>query len=241
MEALTALWEQFKRHPLIWGGAVAGLLLLIWLASSGTSKPQTTTFSFGIGPSDAQVIAGTQLQITQTQAQQAATTAQLQASTEQTIAGDYYSYLTAANNNGLAATLNSNLTSKDIAQLQTTGAVTINGQNTQEATYAATLASKTQIQQSNNLLAATMASVQGSVNIANIQAQASAVHDFTALAAATEPYQQEHFGGANTDFTLPNGQVIKTGIATPPTINDYLAGGYTQAQAEYLTGVSGHG
>jgi len=92
---------EFKAHPWLIGGAFVALVLLIWFLKSGkTSTPQS--FNFSYGPSDAQVLAGTQLSIAQQADQTQLAIANLQATNGATTTNDYFNYLTQANNNATA-------------------------------------------------------------------------------------------------------------------------------------------
>jgi hypothetical protein len=104
MSVLEATEQEFSAHPWIIGGAVAALVILLMVThkSSTTSTP-AASFSYNIGPSDAQVQAGTSLAIAQGADQTAlaiantqATTAAGQQSSTAGIMGNYFNYLTAA-------------------------------------------------------------------------------------------------------------------------------------------------
>jgi len=104
MSVIEATEQEFSAHPYIIGGSVAALVLIIYLSSRKSSGGQTASFSYNLGPSDANIQAGTQLAIAQLQAQQAS--AQTAAAT--TAAGDYFSYLTSNSLNQLNAVQNTN-------------------------------------------------------------------------------------------------------------------------------------
>lgn len=115
---VEATWTEAKAHPWLIGGAVVALVAFMWWA--GRSKAPADTpqhFSFSYGPSDAQVRAGTALQIAQqadqTQlglAQIGATTslglAGIDAGTQTTTAKDYFDYLTTSSNNNATIAFN---------------------------------------------------------------------------------------------------------------------------------------
>lgn len=108
-------WEEFKAHPYIIAGAVGAVVILLWYNSRAKPGATPQQFAFSYGPSDAQVQAGTQLAIAQQADQTALNVATLQSgiagqqiSADSTAATDYFSYLTGANNNSLAALKDTN-------------------------------------------------------------------------------------------------------------------------------------
>lgn len=108
--------DEAKRHPwLIVGGFVA-LVLVIYLASG---KKATPAFRFSYGPSDAQVLAGTQLAIAQAQDQ-------TKVSLMGQLAGVYHDYF------GYLATNSAN--TLDAYKAQDAANVLMNAQNNQAAT-----------------------------------------------------------------------------------------------------------
>jgi hypothetical protein len=115
---IGATWAEAKLHPYLIGGAVAVLAVLIWYMSRPSPAATPQNFSFSYGPSDAQVRAGTALQI----AQQADTTslamANIQAGVQSQTAQDYFSYLTTNSANQL-----------DAAQSGDNAQIAINAQN----------------------------------------------------------------------------------------------------------------
>lgn len=103
-------WEEFKAHPYIIAGAVGAVVILLWYASRAKPGATPQQFAFSYGPSDAQVQAGTQLAIAQQADQTALSVATLQTTAGTHNADSYFSYLTGANNNSLAALQDSNAT-----------------------------------------------------------------------------------------------------------------------------------
>jgi hypothetical protein len=141
--------DMAERHPFwIAGGFVAIVLLIVFAKGSGTStKPQNFTFSYG--PSDAQVLAGTQLQIAQAADQSAISAATIQADTTTKVSNDYFNYLTGNSANQLTAVTGAQsvqrLALNDSAnvannQITTAGNVATGAQGVQKAQIAATQA-----------------------------------------------------------------------------------------------------
>lgn len=141
------LWEQVKAHPLIWGGAVIVVIGALYLFTKSSSSAGTTQqFAFSYGPSDAQVAAGTQLQIAQVQANAATSIASSNATANQAAVGDYFSYLTTNSANALAAdTLSTNATEYAAAQ----GTIQ-NAAANQTAQFEASLLASNQAVENNN-------------------------------------------------------------------------------------------
>ena len=129
---IGATTEQFKSHPYLWGGLLVGVVVLVYFYSSGSKSAGSSaqSFNFSYGPSDAQVVAGTQLQIAQVNANAQAAMAATNGTASTAIAGDYFNYLATNSANQLTAT-----------QQEVAAATTINGQNVGEATYVAGLQS----------------------------------------------------------------------------------------------------
>lgn len=133
-----ATWEEFKAHPYIIAGAVGAVVILLWYASRAKPGAQPQQFAFSYGPSDAQVAAGTKLAIAQHADQTALSMATLQSTDNQKAEGDYFSYLTGANNNSLLATLDSNASQVSINATNNANAFATNltnNQTKQIATY----------------------------------------------------------------------------------------------------------
>jgi hypothetical protein len=141
--------DMAERHPFwVAGGFVAIVLLIVFAKGSGTStKPQNFTFSYG--PSDAQVLAGTQLQIAQAADQSAISAATIQADTTTKVANDYFNYLTGNSANQLTAVTGAQsvqklgITQSAIVannQIATAGNVATGAQGVQKAQIAATQA-----------------------------------------------------------------------------------------------------
>ena len=129
MSVVGATVDAFKAHPVIWGGVLVGAIAIVWLASRGSSSSaEPQQFTFGYGPSDAQVAAGTALQIAQVQANAYSASAAANNATATTVAQDYFGYLANNSANGLTAQQDALAT-----------AATINGQNVGGASYAAGL------------------------------------------------------------------------------------------------------
>lgn len=110
---------QFKRHPWIWAGIavviIGGLFLL-----KGSGSQAASSYTFSYGPSDAQVAAGTQLQIAQAADQTATNMQTAQLAAQQSEVGDYLSYLTTNSANNLSATQNNNAVTLQALADQTT-------------------------------------------------------------------------------------------------------------------------
>lgn len=145
------------RHPILWTvGALmaAGLVAYYYLSGSKSGSGSASSaynFSYSVGPTAAQVAAGTAQQ-NQVQADQTAVSlANIAATSSNTQAGDYFSYLTSNSANALSenATNDSTLTTLGIngqndqvlESVQAAGA-SINASNDQvlEAVQAATVA-----------------------------------------------------------------------------------------------------
>lgn len=141
-----------ERHPYWVAGGFVAIVLLIVLMRGGTStKPQNFTFSYG--PSDAQVLAGTQLAIAQAGDQSAITAATIQADTTTQVAHDYFSYLTGNSANqltevtGAQAVQNNQINAAaQVAnnQIATAGNVAIGAQGVQLKTGLASIAAQLQ-------------------------------------------------------------------------------------------------
>lgn len=95
---VEATWTEAKAHPYIIGGAVVVLVALLWYLGKPAPAATPPHFSFSYGPSDAQVLAGTQLAI----AQQADTTALTKANISAGVDNNYFNYLTQASSNALS-------------------------------------------------------------------------------------------------------------------------------------------
>lgn len=195
--------EEAKRHPYWIVGGVLGLVALFWLLSSSSSSAKSGTgqnFTFSYGPSDAQVLAGTQLAIAQAGDQTAVTLQGMQTGQATAVAQDYYGYLTNNSANALAATVNTNSTASQIAGingstalaeaisgnttqaqivgLQTGAATQIAGLQAASADAIASTASATQIAQAGY-------ASQTSIGLANIADNAQWNHDVLAYDTAT--------------------------------------------------------
>lgn len=102
------MWDKIKAHPYLVGGvAIAGVVLL-YLYSKSSGSSGASNFTFSTGPSDAQVVAGTNLQIAQVQANAAVAAQQSQDTAAQSIYQDYFGYLSNNSANQLAAVKNTN-------------------------------------------------------------------------------------------------------------------------------------
>lgn len=205
---LSATTEQFEAHPYVWGGVLLGVVAVVYLYSkSGKTTAAAQSFNFSYGPSDAQVVAGTQLQIAQVNANAQASMAASNNSAATTVAGDYYSYLTNASANTLSA-----------SQDQTAAAVAINGQNVGGATYVAGLNQQAQLNQQNldynqNIYAGQSAERIAAANISanyneNIFSTASAervaaanINSKNAAIATAQNLQWQQYAAGVTDAT----------------------------------------
>lgn len=117
MSVWAATKDAFEEHPyIVIGGVAVGVLAIFYLKNRGGSGQQPANFTFSYGPSDAQVKAGTDLAIAQAGNNAALAAANLKATTDTTIAGDYFGYLTGANGNAAALGLAQTAASVDITQ-----------------------------------------------------------------------------------------------------------------------------
>lgn len=134
---VTATVDQVKTHPYIWGAIIFVVLVGVYfLSGKSSSGGQTQAFNFSYGPSDAQVAAGTALQIAQVNANAQSAQIAQQTTTANEIAQTYFGYLTNNSANALTAT-----------QDQIAANVAINGQNVNSSTYIAGLQSNDQLAQ----------------------------------------------------------------------------------------------
>ena len=160
MAILDEIEEGVTSHPVLWIGGVLALLVVIYLASSGGSKQATSNFTYSVGPTDAQIAAGTAQQ-NQIQADQTAVSlANINATSNQTVAGDYFNYLTTNSANNLSATnaqtaaslslgtLNSN-NSLALGTLQSNNALT-GLENTNSTNYNTTISNNSTAQEINS-------------------------------------------------------------------------------------------
>jgi hypothetical protein len=141
MAATTGVAES---HPWIIGGAVLGVVVVLYLLSSSKAAPAAPQgFNFTYGPSNAQVAAGTQLAIAQAADQTSLSVATLQAGTAAGNASQYFNYLTQAGTTAAAtaattASYNYQATTQNIAaQTQVALANTAATASTQAAAIAA--------------------------------------------------------------------------------------------------------
>ncbi len=113
----------FSRHPFLWGGGFLAVVVLLYVYSGSSKSPNSAaqSFNFSYGPSDAQVVAGTQLQIAQVQANAQSSQLATQTASNDLIAQDYFGYLTNNSANSLTATMGAQSTSAAIAGLQSKG------------------------------------------------------------------------------------------------------------------------
>lgn len=140
-----------KAHPWLIGGAVVGLVAIIWLLSSGSSsKPQS--FQFSYGPSDAQLKAGAASHIADVQAQTQVSMAHILSdagaahdASQAGIYHDYFGYL--ATSSALAA---------GVQQSGIAAQVAINGSNNATAAQIASGTNATNIALANISSADTM-------------------------------------------------------------------------------------
>lgn len=122
-----ATWQEATAHPYVVGAAVAGLVIIFWWlgrAKAPASTPQQ--FAFSYGPSDAQVRAGTALQIAQQTDQTQLGLAQIQSGTDLaqidagvTTSKDYYDYLTSNSANNLSLGITQSNNSAQVANWDT--------------------------------------------------------------------------------------------------------------------------
>jgi hypothetical protein len=95
---------EARQHPWLIGGIVVAVVVLVYFLGSKPATPTAANnFRFSYGPSDAQVVAGTQLAIAQSGQQTALSVATLGASNQQALATtqagidtSYFNYLTTA-------------------------------------------------------------------------------------------------------------------------------------------------
>lgn len=133
-----ATWTEAKAHPYVIGGAVVLLVLALWYF--GTSKSAGSTpqqFAFSYGPSDAQVQAGTALQIAQQADATQLAAANIAAGLQTTGTNDYFNYLTQANNNATnlqqQSTFENAETASSLGTLSAQTQIQINAQNNSAA------------------------------------------------------------------------------------------------------------
>jgi hypothetical protein len=160
---IDATVEEARRHPyLVVGGLVAAVAVL-WYLSGSSAAPAGQNFTFSYGPSDAQVLAGTQLAIAQQADQTAVTLAGMQTTAQTGIAQDYFGYLTNNSANTLAAVVNTNGTAATIAQAGDWTQAQIAATTTGAATQQAQIASYTSVTNTAGTNAAAVA-MQGNAN-----------------------------------------------------------------------------
>jgi hypothetical protein len=120
-ETLHEVEGSLGSHPIYWtvgALAIAGLVAYYYLSGSKSGSNGAApayNFSYSVGPTAAQVAAGTAQQ-NQVQADQTAVSlANIAATSSDTQAGDYFSYLATNSANALATTTNTNATAAQIA------------------------------------------------------------------------------------------------------------------------------
>lgn len=169
-----------ERHPyLIVGGLVAVIGLFWYLSSGSKTAASPSAFTFSYGPSDAQVAAGTALQIAQTQGQTASSVAATQGATATSVAADYYSYLTKHSADSVTA-----------AATATAGNVSANATNDATSIALANIASATSIA-NGQYTAATALGVAGlqsqtTLGVAGLQAGVTNNQTAAGLALGTQ-------------------------------------------------------
>jgi hypothetical protein len=113
MAVIEDIEDSVSAHwPYYLGGFIAVLVFVYLYYSSAGSKSSggTSNFTYSIGPSDAQIAAGTAQQ-NQLQADQTAVSlANINATASTAEAGDYFNYLTTNSANQLSAVTNTNAT-----------------------------------------------------------------------------------------------------------------------------------
>jgi hypothetical protein len=115
MSFIDGIKSSFEEHPIGWslgGIAFVGIIYIYYHTGSKTAAPINVSYS--TGPSAAQVAAGTQLAIAQSQGQTAVSLANIQASAGTQEATDYLSYLKTNSANSLTALLSNNATATGI-------------------------------------------------------------------------------------------------------------------------------
>lgn len=218
-----------KEHPWMAGALTLGaIFVLLWLlgffgssSSSSTSSNSNNLAAAYYSAEAAQTTAGTQLQMA-TEAYGAQTAQdQIQANAATAIASTQANMYTT------------------IGQQNTGASTTINAQNTaaEQAYYNDQLLAT---ENSNNDAAAT-AATEANFNYNATVAQANA-GIMSSYISSVLPQAISYTGGAAA-FDLPGvgGQTMMGSVNTQglANINDLVAQGYTLAQAQYLTGVSG--
>ena len=152
MSVINATVEQFKEHPALWGGGLLGIIVVGYLYTRKSGGGQVASFSYNVGPSDAQVQAGTAYQIATLNAQsnavqqQNALTLGMADIASQTSLGTAYIGLL---NTGMAdqVTMNNANNSASLQALNSTNntKLMLNNQTIQGANYQANVNQQTQL------------------------------------------------------------------------------------------------
>lgn len=119
------MWDKIKEHPYLIGGGLIGAVVFLYVYSKSKSSSAPSNFNFSYGPSDAQIVAGTNLQIAQVQANAAVASQASSDAAASSIYQSYFGYLANNSANQLTAAQANDAAGLGVAQAQYGSATSI--------------------------------------------------------------------------------------------------------------------